>query len=67
MDGTVVASPLGEVVLSPEVRTRSVGRNPSAYANQSAGGLSSMCDTPQTEEALTVRRSRDVLRLLGGV
>lgn len=36
---------------------------PSAYANQSAGELSSMCDAPQTTEALTVRRSRDA----GGV
>jgi hypothetical protein len=36
---------------------------PSAYANQSAGELSSMCDAPQTTEALTVRRSRGV----GGV
>ena len=33
---------------------------PSAYANQSAGELSSMCDGPQTMEALAVRRSRDV-------
>jgi hypothetical protein len=36
---------------------------PSAYANQSAGELSSMCDAPQTTEALAVRRSR----VVGGV
>jgi len=47
------------IVLSSEVCTPSPGRMPSAYANQNVGELSSMCDAPQTDEALTVRRSRD--------